>query len=371
MNKKALGIINIEPSYVHVNGIEDYRPISATSFMGRYRIIDFIISNLTNSGIYNIEVQVKSRPRSTIQHIQRTDYNINTKRGKIRILHGEKTIPNEIYNTDIASLMANLKYFEEDKSPYVVLAPSHFIYIQDFSKLINYHIESQNDITMLYQNVNTANEDFLMCDCLNVNENQSITKIEKNLGKTKKAKISLETYVMSKKIFTDMIYAALSTSSLYSLSDIIADELEVLKIGGYLHNGYAACIATLNSYYKASMDIKNEKELSNIFADDWPIYTATNDTCPTTYTITSNVKDCVVGNGCIIEGNVENCVIGRNVIIKKGTFIKDSIIMPDTLINNNVKMEKCVVDRLAILTYVKELKGNDNEPLYIKRGDRI
>ncbi len=370
MNKKALGIINIEPSYVHVEGIEDYRPISATSFMGRYRIIDFILSNLTNSGIYNIEVQVKNRPRSTIQHIQHTSYNINSKRGKIRILHGEKAIPNEIYNTDVASLMANLKYFEEDNSPYVILAPSHFVYIQDFEKLLDYHIESKNDITVLYQNVNNANESFLMCDTLEIDDNKVITKIEKNLGKTKREKISLETYVMSKKIFIDMIYAAMATSSLYSLSDIIADGLEVFKIGGYLHSGFAACISTLEAYYKANMDIKNEKELSNIFSDDWPIYTATNDTCPTIYSQKSDVKNCVVGNGCIIEGSVENCVIGRNVTIKEGSVIKDSVIMPGVLINKNVKMDKCVVDRLAIVTHIKELKG-DNSPLYIKRGDRI
>ncbi len=370
MNKKALGIINIEPSYVHVEGIEDYRPISATSFMGRYRIIDFILSNLTNSGIYNIEVQVKNRPRSTIQHIQHTSYNINSKRGKIRILHGEKAIPNEIYNTDVASLMANLKYFEEDNSPYVILAPSHFVYIQDFEKLLDYHIESKNDITVLYQNVNNANESFLMCDTLEIDDNKVITKIEKNLGKTKREKISLETYVMSKKIFIDMIYAAMATSSLYSLSDIIADGLEVFKIGGYLHSGFAACISTLEAYYKANMDIKKEKELSNIFSDDWPIYTATNDTCPTIYSQKSDVKNCVVGNGCIIEGSVENCVIGRNVTIKEGSVIKDSVIMPGVLINKNVKMDKCVVDRLAIVTHIKELKG-DNSPLYIKRGDRI
>ena len=119
------------------------------------------------------------------------------------------------------------------------------------------------------------------------------------------------------------------------------------------------------------MDIKNEKELSNIFSDDWPIYTATNDTCPTTYTKTSNVSNCVVGNGCIIEGTVENCVIGRNVVVKEGAVIKNSIIMPDALINKNVKMDKCVVDRLAIVTHIKALNGSDHAPLYVKRGDRI
>ena len=175
---------------------------------------------------------------------------------------------------------------------------------------------------------------------------------------------------MSKKTFVDMVYAAIQTSSLYSLSDIITDAVTYLKVGAYCHIGYAACISSLEAYYKASMEIKREKELHNIFKDDWPIYTVTNDTCPTLYTKTSKVTNSVVGNGCIIEGTVNNCVIGRNVIIKQGSIIKDSIIMPDALINKDVYMEKCVVDRMAIVTHTKRLKGNE-QPLYVKRGDRV
>ena len=367
----TLGIINIEPSYVKVEGIENHRPISAASILGRYRVIDFILSNFTNSGIYNIDVQVKNRPRSTIQHIQHTNYNINTKRGKIRILHGEKTIANEIYNTDIASLMSNLEFFEESNAPYIILAPSHFIYVQDFNKLIDYHIRSKNDITILYQNVSNADEDFLMCDCLEMNKSKRVLSMSKNRGKHKHEKISLETYVMSKKTFIDIIYAAQSISSLYSLSDIMADSIETFKVGGYCHNGYAACISTLRAYYRASMDIKRGKELHKMIDDNWPIYTVTNDTCPTLYTETAKITNSIVGNGCIIEGTVINSVIGRNVIIKKGSVIKDSIIMPDALINKNVKMQRCVVDRLAIVTHKKDLMGSEEQPLYVNRRDRI
>jgi len=368
---KILGIVNIEPSYVKVEGIEDHRPISATSILGRYRVLDFILSNFTNSGIYNIDVQVKNRPRSTIQHVHNTNYNINTKRGKIRILHGEKTIPNEIYNTDVASLMANLEFFEESNAPYVILAPSHFIYVQDFNELVDYHIKSKNDITVLYQNVNTADQNFLMCDTLDINKSKRITNMDKNKGKHKHEKISLETYVMSKKTFVDILYAAQAISSLYSLSDIVKDCVDSFNVGAYCHNGYAACISTLNAYYRTSMDIKREKELHKIINDDWPIYTRTNDTCPTLYLKGARVSNSIVGNGCQIEGVVENCVIGRNVVIKQGAVIKNSIIMPDVLVNKDVKIDKCVVDRLAIVTHKKDLKGSDETPLYVRRGDRI
>ena len=368
---KALAIINIEPSYVKVEGIEDHRPISASSIFGRYRVIDFVLSNLTNSGIYNIDVQVKNRPRSTIQHVHRTNYNINTKMGSIRILYGEKPVINDIYNTDIASMMANIEFFEESNAPYVVLAPSHFIYVEDFRNLIDHHIKSRNDVTVMYQSVSDADQEFLMCDTLELNKSKRVTGMKKNLGTHKHEKISLETYVMSKQTFIDLVYAAKAISSLYSFSDIIASSLKTLKVGSYRHTGYAACISTLKAYYKTSMEIKNEKQLHKMFDEDWPIYTATNDSCPTLYANGSKISNSIVGNGCVIEGTVSNCVIGRNVIIKKGAVIKDSVIMPDTLINKNVKMEKCVVDRLAIVTHVKELKGSDDEPLYISRGDRI
>ncbi|MDO4500365.1 MAG: glucose-1-phosphate adenylyltransferase subunit GlgD [Erysipelotrichaceae bacterium] len=368
---KVLGIVNIEPSYVKVEGIEDYRPISASSFMGRYRVIDFVLSNFTNSGIYNVEVQVKNRPRSTIEHIKNTDYNINTKRGKIRVLYGEKPVLNEVYNTDVASLTANLEFIEETDAAYVILAPSHFVYTMDYQELLDAHIASGNDITMLYQNVTTANEDFLKCDALEIDENGKVTNMYVNQGKVKRAKISLETYVMSKKTFIDLIYAAKSISALYSFSDALRDTFEDFKVGAYLHSGYAACISSLNAYYKASMEIKEAKQLDKMFADKWPIYTATNDTCPTVYKKGAKVENSIVGNGCQIEGTVINCVVGRNVVVKEGAVIKDSILMPDVLINKNVKMTKTVVDRLAIVTHVKELNGTDEQPLYVKRGDRI
>lgn len=368
---KALGIINIEPYYVRVEGIEDHRPISASSVLGRYRVIDFMLSNFTNSGINNIDIQVKNRPRSTIQHVTHTNYNINTKKGNMRVLYGERPVANEIYNTDISALNANLEFFEESHEPYIIMAPSHFIFIQDFRKLIEHHIHSKNDITVLYQNVSNANEDFLMCDTLELSKSKRVVEMGKNKGRHKHEKISLETYIMSKEIFKDLVANAKATSSLYYLSDILAESLKTLKVGAYCHNGFAACISNLKAYYKASMDIKREKELHKMINDDWPIYTATNDTCPTLYAPGSKVNNSIVGNGCVIEGSVSNCVIGRNVIIKKGAVVKDSIIMPDSLINKNVKMEKCVVDRLAIVTHVKELKGTVEEPLYIARGDRI
>ena len=119
------------------------------------------------------------------------------------------------------------------------------------------------------------------------------------------------------------------------------------------------------------MTIRREKELTKLINNDWPIYTMTNDSCPTLYEDGAKVTNSIVANGCQIEGTVINSVIGRNVIIKKGAVIKDSIVLPDTFIDKNVRLDCAVVDRLAIVTHVKDLTGTKDKPIYIARGDRI
>ena len=368
---KVLGILNFEPSYVNVTGLEDFRPISATSIFGRYRVIDFMLSNFTNSGIDNIKVHIKNRPRSIVEHISRTSYNINSKKGKIHLLHGENEFNNEFYNNDLLAFETYMEFVDVENPSYVVIAPSHFIFNQDFSELVDYHIKSKNDITMLYQSVSDSNQNYLMCDVLSLDENKRVIEFHKNRGKYKTGNISLETYVMDIVTFKQLVQEGRATSSLYSFAEIVADCVRAMKIGAYQHHGYCSCISTLKAYYEANMTIRNQKELVRLINDDWPIYTMTNDSCPTLYKEGGKVENSIVANGCIIEGTVINSVIGRNVVIKKGAIIKNSVILPDTLIDKNVVLDHAVVDRLAIVTHIKDLKGTKDQPLYIARGDRI
>ena len=371
MSKKVLGLLNFEPSYVHIEGIENYRPASATSVLGRYRVIDFAMSNFANSGIQKICVYIKAQSRALIEHINGTNYNINSKRGRIRLIPSNRNSVNEIYNTDLHVMMDNIEYIEDATEPYVIIAPSHFIYTQDFNELLEEHIKSKNDITMLYQIVNNADKNFVMCDTLDIDSSNRVKGIGRNLGNKKRQLISLETYVMSRSLLIDLLNAGLSISSVYSLRDTIAECYNDFKVGAYCHAASAYCISSLMAYYNSTMHIRKENEVKALITDEWPIHTMTSDTCPTLYTDNANVKGSIIGNGCLIEGEVINSVIGRNVVIKKGSVIKDSIILPDALINKDVHLDKCVVDRYAIVTHAKDLHGEDNNPLYVARRDRI
>lgn len=369
---KVLGIVNFEDATASVEGLGDHRPVSAFAFLGRYRVIDFVLSNMTNSGINDIQVYCKEKPRSLIEHLGTgQQYNINSKRGNLHILNGEKKPVSDVYNHDVNNFMQNMEFIEESDKGYVVVAPSYFIYQIDYNQVIEAHINSGDDITILYKATDNAKNEFIGCETVLFDETKKVIGIEKNRGKYKTRNISLECYVMSRKLFIDLVNRAANTSSLYWFKDILRDVYNEYTIRGYAVKGYVACINTLKAYFKANMDLRKREIARNVFKKDWPIHTMTNDSCPTQYVSGSVVKGSTVANGCLIEGTVINSVLGRNVTVKKGAVVENSIILPGAYISDGAKLDHVVVDKYAIIHHVKKLEGTDDSPVYVKRRDRI
>lgn len=368
----ALGIINYEGANVFVKGMQDYRPISAFSFLGRYRLIDFPISNMSNSAVNHIKVMVKTNPRSLIEHLGTgRHYNINSKRGKLHILPSRNLDENDFYNNDINAYMYNMQAIEDVNLSYVILAPSHMVYRQDFSTLLDQHIESGADITMLYQNVDNAKESFINCDVLTLNKQKGLLSIDKNRGNSKTRTISLETYILSKELFISLVKKAANVSSLYWFRDIVNEECAELDIRGIAHRGYVACVTDFKSYFNANIDLLDFDKASDLFTTGWPIYTRTNDSCPTQYYCEAKVTNSMVSNGCVVDGEIESSVIGRGVVVKKGAVVKNSVILPGAIIGEDVHIENVVVDKKARIVRKKELYGLGEQPLYVKRNDKI
>lgn len=368
----ALGIINFEDNTATIDGLGDYRPVPAIAFLGRYRIVDFILSNMTNSGINSIQVYCKEKPRNLFEHLGNgTHYNVNSKRGKLRILYGEKPFTSPVYNTDVANFILNMQYIENDTNPYVIVAPSYFVYSFDFTEALKAHLDSKADITVLYKTTDEAKTSFLGCDILQMDKDRRVVGMERNRGNNKNRSISMEAYIMEKKLFIELVNRAAEISSLYWFKDIVKDVIDEYKVCGYGVRGYVACINSLSEYYRVSMDLIDRDELNALFHNDWPIYTQTNDSCPTRYTETAKATGSIISNGCLIEGIVEGSIIGRNVTIGEGAVVKDSIILTDAYIGKGAKLDHVIVDKYAIVHHVKKLEGTEDSPVYVKRRDRI
>lgn len=369
---KAFGIVNSSSKNIRVEGLEDYRPIGAFSFLGRYRVIDFPISNLSNSDIDRIQIYVQEKPRTLVSHIGTgRHYNINSKSGRLQILFSDTAKRNDIYNTDIAAYYENLECIEAMHHEYVVITPDYMVYSADFSTLIAQHIDSGADITLLYHSVDNAKEAYLNCNILNLNKQRGVLSIEPNHGNAKNRNIFMDTYIMKKDLLVDLIKKARATSSAFTLTDIINELHNDLDVRGISHRGFFASITDFQSYYDANIDLINIKTAQTLFDSEWPIYTRTNDSCPTHYYGTAEIRNSVVSNGCQVEGTIENSILGRGCIIHKGAVIKNSVVLAGAEIGEGVHVENQVVDKLAKILHVKEVVSDPALPGYIKRGDII
>ena len=184
---KAFGIVSSSGRNIYVDGMQDYRPIGAFSFLGRYRVIDFPISNMTNSNIERIQVYINNKPRSVVEHLGTgRHYNINSKSGRLHILYSDfENAEWSVYNNDLAAYEENMECIEAVKYPYVVIAPSYMIYTQNYDELLKTHIESGADITLLYHSVDNAKEYYLNCSTLNLNKQKGVLSLEPNHGNAK------------------------------------------------------------------------------------------------------------------------------------------------------------------------------------------
>ena len=369
---RAFGIVTSSGTHIKVEGLQQYRPIGAFSFLGRYRVIDFTISNMSNSGIDHIQVYIRRKPQSLTAHLGTgRHYNINSKSGNLQILYSGLGMNMSLYNNDIASYIENLEYIEQQMEEYVVIAPSYMIYTQDYNKLLNTHIESGADITLLYHSVDNAKEYFLNCYAVNLNKQKGVLSLEQNHGNAKNKNIFMDTYIMKKDLFIELIHKSRTTSSVYTLLDIVNASCEDLDIRGVSHRGYFAAISDFNSYYESNLSLTDIKTAQNLFVPDWPIYTKTNDSCPTQYFETGTAKNSVVSNGCLIEGEIDHSVIGRGCIIKKGAVVKNCVVLSDAYIGENVHVENQVIDKHAKITHAKELSASEDRPGYVRRNDTL
>ena len=367
----ALGIVNFSRNYIHVEGLQDYRPIGAFSFLGRYRVIDFPISNMSNSGIEYIQIYANKQPRSLVEHVGTgRHYNINSKRGDLHMLFSETNIT-PIYDTDIAACINNMQYIKRAHQDYVIIAPSYMVYSMDYNELLENHMESGADITLVYHSVDNAKDNYLNCDTLDLNKQKGVLAIERNRGTAKSKNIFMDTYVMKKTLFIELVEKAHKISSMYTFAQIVNAECEELDIRGIAHRGYFASITDFKSYYDANLSLLDAKTRGTLFDEEWPIYTRTNDSCPTHYFEEASIKNSIISNGCIIEGSVEGSIIGRGCVIKKGAVIKNSVILPGAVIGEDVRVENFVVDKYAIVNHVKEILATPENPGYIKREDVI
>lgn len=365
MLNNYMGILNLNESETNIIGLTKCRPLAAIPIAARYRIIDFSLSNMVNSGLRNIGIFTQSNSRSLVDHVgSGRPWDLD------RRLNGLFVFNFGIASTslnDADMLRNNMEYLYRSKEKNVIISPSYMVGNVDYLAAVKYHEDKNQDITVIYKSINTGSENFLNCDVLNIDENNNVLSVGKNIGAFNKLNISMEMFIMKKELLISLINKCIQTGSYKTIKDTIYKNLNELSVTAYESKGYLQCINSISAYYKTNMDMLTLKTTKELFFSNGPIYTKIKDEPPTKYSNESKVNNSIIADGCIIEGIVENSVISRGVFIHSGAEIKNSIILQNCEIKENSKLFNVIIDKNVIVNKDKHLNGDKDFPLVIEK----
>ncbi len=371
---KLFGVINLSENDYYMKQLTNNRPIGSVPFLGRYRMIDFALSNLFNAGVNTVGIFLNDKYRSLMDHIGNGKvWDMDRKKGGIFYFSPYST-PNHYgqLRGDLNTYFSNIDYLSEASADYAVIMGTSMVLNIDIKEVFKKHLENKADITVVYKTINEDDFGFERCNTVNTNEYGGVVTFGKNIRRpdmmSEKKKISTEIYIVKKELLIDMITDAVSTGENVFLTDVLHDAVTKYKVRSYEFKGYLKNINSTDSYFNASMDMLNEEHIREVFFGENLIRTKVKDETPTYYSNDSNVTNSLIANGCHIEGTVTNSIIFRRVNVAKGAVIKDSIIMQNTDIRANCYLENVITDKQVILTENTELKGSPKNPLVVDKG---
>ncbi len=375
MSKDLMGIINLSENEEKIQDLTFNRPIAAIPFGGRYRVIDFAVSNMVNSGIQRVAIFTRHKFRSLQDHLGPGKYwSLDRKRDGLFMLHPMVDYSSSIRRYgDIENFKDNLGFIRESKQEYVLITRSYMVVNIDFTPALEAHKATGADITMICKHIVDGQNasQYIGLDVLEVDQNMAVKGVGINFGAKEDYCLSLEMYILKKELLIDIITNAYQSGSTDFLKQAVLAQFSRLKVNAFPYTGPAQCINSINNYYKANMDLLNRQTYQSVFTGHGLIYTKIKDEPSTFYSPTSQVTNSIIANGCFIEGTVENSILFRGVHVKKGAVVRNAIIMQDSVIGESAHLNYVIADKNVTVGDRKILMGDGGVPFVIKKEQRV
>lgn len=336
----------------------------AVSFGGKYRIIDFVLSNCSNSGIDTVGVLTQYRPRILNSHIgMGSHWDLDRIDGGVYVLQpymSEKE--GHWYNGTANAIYKNMKFINDYDPEYVLILSGDHIYKMDYSEMLDFHKQKNAEATIAVIEVpwNEASRFGIM----NSDENKKIYEFEEKPQNPKSNLASMGVYIFNWKTLKEYFLRSKKTKECFDDfgKDVIPAMLEDnQEMYAYPFEGYWRDVGTIESLWEANMDLIKTPEAIDLSNSNWTIYTNTMDLPPQYIGENASVKEALIADGCSVLGTVENTVLSHKVDVGEGSIIRDSVIMPNVTIGKNVLIEKAMIAEGAIINDNVVIKSNTNE----------
>ena len=351
------------------------RTMASVPFGCRYRLIDFALSNMVNSGISNIGIITHYNYQSLLDHIgMGTDWDLARRSGGIKILPPFITAyandaAQKVYSSRLEALMGVMNFISRAPEDYIVLSDCDVICNMDVADMVKFHESRGADITVAVKRIK-AREHKLPRDAVMVNsEDGCVVGVENYIGQNDEFDISMNVVVIKRSLLYGLVLDAQAKGYSDFYRDIIGRNLESLSICSYRYEGYFSLVSSLAGYFECNMKLLESSSRDSLFrVPNRPVYTKVRNSPPTKYCDGAEVSGSLIADGCIIEGRVENSIIFRGVKVGKGTLVKNCILLQDTYVGDSVKLNCVIADKNVVIKDYRNLSGHPTMPFYIDKG---
>lgn len=369
MKNDMMGIIFAENPEAGMGELTSVRSLAAVPFGGRYRIIDFILSNMVNSSIINVGITTPYNYQSLSDHLGTgKPWDIDRKGNGLFVLPPKEIPEAGEIRGNIDTIIGINHYITKSSQSYVVVSDCNTLCNINFSDVLKFHLESEADITMIYNNVDKLKPRELSTRILlDTDENNRVTDINVYPMHQKTNHSYMHMFIINKELLLELAGDAFAHNKHYISKDIFLPNLDKLKIMGYKFDGYCKQIDNIKSFFDTNLELLQKNVRDELFglSSDMPIYTKVKDTVPTKYGVGANVSNSFVADGCLIEGTVKNSVLFRGVHVGKGATVENCIVMQNSEVMDNCLLENVIFDKEVVLRSGKKLVGQDTYPMVI------
>ena len=359
---KAIGIILAGGNSKRMKELSNKRAVAAMPVAGSYRSIDFALSNMTNSHIQKVAVLTQYNSRSLHEHLSSSKWwDFGRKQGGLYTFAPTITTDNSFwYRGTLDSIYQNIDFLRDCHEPYVVIASGDGVYKLDYNKVLQEHIETGADVTVVVKKADSE-EDLSRFGAVTVDESGRIVDFKEKPINSETNLISTGVYIIRRRLLMELSETAVAEDQYDFVRGIIIRYMDSKNIRAYEMNSYWSNIASVESYFKTNMDFLNPEVRNHFFKEHPDVYSKVDDLPPAKYNPSASVKNSLISSGTIVNGAVEDSIVFKKVYIGDNVTIKNSIILNDVHIGDNTTIENCIVEAHSSIQAGQTLIGDPND----------
>lgn len=360
---RAIGIILAGGNSSRMGELSAKRAVAAMPIVGSYRAIDFTLSNMTNSHIQKVAVYTQYNSRSLNEHLNSSKWwDFGRKQGGLYLFTPTITATNSYWYKGTAdALYQNISFLKSAHEPYVVIASGDAVYKLDYNKVLEEHIATGADITVVCKDIQPGEDDINRFGVVKLADDNRVISFEEKPIVAETNTASIGVYVVRRRQLIELLEACAAEGRSDFVNDILVRYKNVKKIYAYKLDSYWRNIGTIDSYFKTNMDFL-KKDIRDYFFRQHPdVYSKVEDLPPAKYNGDAAVSNSLIASGSIISGTVEDSVLFKKVYIGNNCVIKNSIILNDVHIGDNCYIENCIVESRDTLRANTVHTGDPNE----------